>query len=392
MELPTWLRYLLIVLFLIAIAIVIPFIIEERVFDSEVPSKVSNDGWASFLGGFIGSIIALLGVILTIENLKLENKKSNEQNEKRILKEKRLEVIPYLSYSFNDAEAPESYSLIPVGIEDYDIEYDYFVKAHSIKVTNFGLGAACRLFCKIYIKNENENISSEEFSPLLPNLGSECKQSLVFALPRYDDVEHEQYRICVVFFYKDILGNQYYQEIFGIITIDKFECVEEKDLYSIHFDEAEQYEFLPKEKSYEIPSWFNRDETVDEYIRTGFTDYSYELGEALENFMSLKGIKVLNLFESRLLNKAKEFFELPHLDMGRGDLVGAKEIADDRWEYIVFRERAYNLEKKIIYFVTIDIDLNLDKCKVKSLNIYENTLSDNEKLISKFSSKVKRLV
>lgn len=383
---------LVIVVVLIGIAIGIPLIIEALVFDSEVPSRVSNDGWASFLGGFIGSIIALLGVILTIQNLKIENKKINDQNNERILEEKRLENTPYLSYSFTDIEIPDSYSLIPVGIENYDVDYDYFVKAHSIKVTNSGLGAACKLYCKIYIKNENENINSEEFSPILHNLGDECEQTLVFALPRCDDVEHEQYRIGVVFFYKDIFENQYYQEIFGNITIDKFEDGEEKDWYRIHFDKAEQYVFLPKEKSYEVPSWFNRDETVDEYIRTAFTEYSNEPEEVLEEFMSSKGWKVLNLFESRLLNKAKEFFALPHLDMGRGGFVGAKEIECDRWEYIYFSERAYNLKKRIIYFVTIDIDISSKKCKIKNFNIYENSLSDDEKLINKFKSKAKRLI
>ena len=194
MKLSTVFWNLFIVAILIIIAVGVPLFLEQNVFDSEIPSKVSNDGWASFLGGFIGSIIALLGVILTIQNLKLENKKINDQNNERILEENGLENMPYLSYSFTDIEIPDSYSLIPVGIDNYDIDYDYFVKAHSIKVTNSGLGTACKLYCKIYIKNENENINSEEFSPILHNLGDECQQTLVFALPRCDDVEHEKYR------------------------------------------------------------------------------------------------------------------------------------------------------------------------------------------------------
>ena len=58
--------WILLIILLIVIFIAIPFVIDWCIIGNQVPSNISNSDWVGFLSGYIGSIISMLGIIVTI--------------------------------------------------------------------------------------------------------------------------------------------------------------------------------------------------------------------------------------------------------------------------------------------------------------------------------------
>ncbi len=55
--------------------ILIPAFIDKFIFGNNIPSNISNEVWAGFLGSYLGGIATLAAVFITIldNNRKLEN-------------------------------------------------------------------------------------------------------------------------------------------------------------------------------------------------------------------------------------------------------------------------------------------------------------------------------
>jgi len=376
-----------------AFILVIPIFMNDIIFKNNYPSTVSDDGWASFFGSYIGAILTLFGVVLTIKNLEKENKKASKENNERILKEKRLEVLPYLTVSLLDDTIPESYSIIPVGIKDFDINYNYYEKTIKLSIMNEGLGPACDLYCNIHIKNEQDT-NSVYFTKLLPNyrsnLSNKCEKTFVFALPNVFDIKAgvEDYEILLVFFYKDIFSNIYYQELSGSILVDKYINGETEDQYAVHINNLEGYKQIDGAYNYSLPYWFKEEYSAVELVKKQFCDYS-NAEEELTSVLSSKNHKMLQIIKTYLVNEAKKVFDVPHLDMGCGDFVGVKRIEDNVWESLFFEERAFNLNKKILFAIVVKVDLLSENASVTDIQILRNTLSDDKKLLEKYESFVK---
>lgn len=85
-----WLRrhWKTLILVLIA-AILFPLALDVFIFSNSHPSKVSNDGWAGFLGGYIGAII---GAFTTLAAILLEHK----YNEEKHFQDEIKTIRPYL--------------------------------------------------------------------------------------------------------------------------------------------------------------------------------------------------------------------------------------------------------------------------------------------------------
>ena len=62
----------------IGIAFGVPLFLEFFIFRNNFPSELYNDEWASFLGSFLGGLISLVGIYLTIRYTQEENKKERE--------------------------------------------------------------------------------------------------------------------------------------------------------------------------------------------------------------------------------------------------------------------------------------------------------------------------
>lgn len=56
----------------------IPLFLEFCIFRNDFPSVLKNSEWASFLGSFLGGLISLVGIYLTIKYTQAENKKERE--------------------------------------------------------------------------------------------------------------------------------------------------------------------------------------------------------------------------------------------------------------------------------------------------------------------------
>ena len=98
--------------FTIIFLILLPLILDLFVFNNNIYSKASNDGWASFfgsyLGGIFGGIATLAAVLISIKetrDIQKENDKANkakdEINAKKELERERLRIMPILSIENN---------------------------------------------------------------------------------------------------------------------------------------------------------------------------------------------------------------------------------------------------------------------------------------------------
>lgn len=60
-------RNVILVLIIAVIVILTPLALHLFIFENTYLSKVSNDGWAGFFGGYIGAIIGALATIVAIK-------------------------------------------------------------------------------------------------------------------------------------------------------------------------------------------------------------------------------------------------------------------------------------------------------------------------------------
>lgn len=86
---------IILVLFIILIPVA-PILIDLLVFGNNIPSNVSNEVWAGFLGSYIGGIATLFAVFITIRdnNRKLEKQKQIEKETES--EQRKLLIKPYL--------------------------------------------------------------------------------------------------------------------------------------------------------------------------------------------------------------------------------------------------------------------------------------------------------
>ena len=66
-----------IVLFLI-VAILAPLLIDYFIFGNTIPSNISNEAWAGFLGSYIGGLCTMIAVFITVKYYKDSDKKKEK--------------------------------------------------------------------------------------------------------------------------------------------------------------------------------------------------------------------------------------------------------------------------------------------------------------------------
>lgn len=86
--------YVILGISFVILIIALPRIVDLLIFGNTIPSNISNESWAAFLGGYIGAVITgaitLIGIVITIRFTASQNKR-----------DKQLEISPYLTVSFN---------------------------------------------------------------------------------------------------------------------------------------------------------------------------------------------------------------------------------------------------------------------------------------------------
>lgn len=200
------------VIFILVILVLFCCLIFENLFFS----KISIDGWISFLGGCIGAIIGAIATIAAI-SIEIEYNKAEKQ------KEDILSVRPYLY------------------INKFFIEN--ISKKCSIKLTiqNLGLQAAC----SIRIFQNNQDLPQ-------PYTIYDSRCAIAASKEIELDIETDLYNTEYYFFkYYDIKGNLYIQEFRAVInesagdkSLDHFNILEPKMIQT----KKEREEKFPKQK------------------------------------------------------------------------------------------------------------------------------------------------
>lgn len=371
------------------VVLMIPFIFKVVVFDNQNFTYDAKSIWGSFLGGYLGGVVTLISVIVTIVNLNNENTKTNEFNRHENSDIRRLSLLPFLIYNFIKTEIPACYREVPVGVDCEEIDINNPRVAYTMNIKNCGLGIAYDISYRLYIENKN-SYDTEKIIDIVPNSGETYDRDFVFVLPKFESTQ-DDFNICLVVFYKDILKNQYAQEIPGHVSINKIESDKAEFMINVNFFESRPSKHILDEISYSFSETKNREDKLKEYIEFYSSRYTDSPDENLYNDMITMAEPLLKSFYECILVQVKEMFLIPHLEMGKGDLVGFKKIGNEEWEAVCYEKRAFTIDKSITYFLTIKFSLKNRKTRLSRIEICQNNLTDNNRKIMKFNLKVKRL-
>lgn len=186
MKIMNWIKkYGILVLLIVVIVILTPIALHILIFENTYPSKVSNDGWAGFFGGYIGAIIGALATIIAIKLELNDNKKQRKIEAEEKYKDEIKNLRPYLCFH----------------------ETNYVTDEHGLKLTldvkNVGFHAACDI--SIYKINHDKN----DYSPIYNKhtvIGAGEIRQLKFNVD-LEETEFYQFR------FDDIRGDSYKQDI-----------------------------------------------------------------------------------------------------------------------------------------------------------------------------------
>ena len=89
-----------IVLGLIAV-ILFPIVLKLFLIPNVCITDLSTDGWAGFLGGYIGGMATLFAVFLTIDHNNKIFQKQKDNEKKKEEEKTRLSIMPYIQSSYN---------------------------------------------------------------------------------------------------------------------------------------------------------------------------------------------------------------------------------------------------------------------------------------------------
>lgn len=166
--------------------IILPILLDCFVFKNNIPSGVSNDAWAGFLGSYTGAII---GAITTLLVVKLEI-----NNDKRSRKDEEINKLrPYLYLEIKGKVISRNITKV------------------NCVLYNVGLQAACDV-C-LYNNQDNLNESNIVWNEHMLIPQNSTKQ-IEFKL---DLTESE----CYKFVFYDVKSNRYEQEIKAVCTYSK---------------------------------------------------------------------------------------------------------------------------------------------------------------------------
>ena len=84
------------------LAIVAPILIDRLIFGNSVPSNISNEAWASFLGSYIGGLCTLIALVATIHYYKESDKKKEKAA---------IQPFLHVTVGGNDREQKKGFSL-----------------------------------------------------------------------------------------------------------------------------------------------------------------------------------------------------------------------------------------------------------------------------------------
>ena len=179
------------IVLLILIVVITPILLQFFIFNNDVPSKVSNDGWAGFFGGYIGSIIGAIATVIAIKMELDENKKYRMQDEINKYNDEIKSIRPYLCFDETPWETDNGSLTI------------------TLLTKNVGFHAACDI-------SVHKSISSDDRHKPMWNNHMVIGRADVKEIKIWVDLnETEFYR----FEFFDIRGDHYKQDIIIVFEV-----------------------------------------------------------------------------------------------------------------------------------------------------------------------------
>lgn len=263
---------LIIICFVVTI---IPLIVDWLIIGNNVPSNISNSGWVTFLGAYIGALvsgaISLSGIVLTIRFTREQNKMDRE-----------LQIRPYFDIVQTTPIIEENWlGEIKIAFDgEPSIEVSK-IGSSGMRLKNVGTGPATDIFFLVSLdhvdirhKAEYDNTCSYISTNLLRE--DECGTVPIIITHRIshlsgnDVIDHEDrsvslennievknkkihnipedFYITLKLMYRDLIGNQFCQVI-CLSAVGKISFVEFNE-YEFNF-EIEIVEMLPPIKDEE---------------------------------------------------------------------------------------------------------------------------------------------
>lgn len=182
-----WIKnHKILVIIVLLLIMLIPMLLNELLFNNDYPSRVSNDGWAGFFGGYIGAII---GAVMTIAAVLIEIK----NNERIRFKDELRTIRPYLC------------------IQNCFIQTQHDLTTDLVlTVENVGFHAACDIY--LYDGDMDETDPCALYKDHL-TLAANNQKEITVSVNLY---KSERYK----FRYYDIRGDKYEQDLVFEVSYD----------------------------------------------------------------------------------------------------------------------------------------------------------------------------
>ena len=193
------------------VACLVPVLIDKLIFGNNIPSNVSNETWAGFLGSYIGGMATLIAVFITINdnNKKIEEQRKIEKEEE--IAQRKFLLRPYLDTQhkfFNqEAIALENDRIFDIGGNDvkkmryaFSITDEQLIQSRQsiskyvyLKYSIRNIGAGSAVDVKIVINNFPTEIAiakDETINLYLLIDMQESEESILDIRIDYWDTEH----------------------------------------------------------------------------------------------------------------------------------------------------------------------------------------------------------
>lgn len=234
--------YTVFIVFLLCLVFVIfPFLCNQMMNISSFLGYVSDEtkgAWIGYIGAAMGGVITLIGVILTWRYNEKVRIKTYEDNLKLTNEQLRLEKLPYLTFeivqkeNFNDLDL-DSWNVINIGNK---CTRDIYI---FISIGNRGINLAKNVKVQIIVDDIHDHGQLELCQGIIQvnetkykGVEFQCDKNYVLSNL------NKNVSVKLIFFYEDILGNNYEHEYDGTINF-VWEDNKRSDVLCINFNAKE---------------------------------------------------------------------------------------------------------------------------------------------------------
>ena len=370
------------------ILLIVPIFIKSMIYKNVDTSQISGDGWFSFLGAYIGGALTLIGVLITIMHTELESDRIEKRYDKRLKDEKRMEFIPYLKCEFVETSLEaDSHFDLRENIESTSVNSTINI-TKNLEVKNYGFGPAIDVRLTCFINGKQTNVYTKITSIIYNDKNIEVHNHIVSF-----SVDKKEADIVMVLFYKDILGNNYAQEVRGVLFFYE-DCELGQSnipLYDLQFEAELAPRVIADETSFTLAKWYGDDECLNEFVNKFFNKYEKveSRNKCNTNDLQEYDVSIIECFIRRVKIIGKEVFGL-HLGFGKGDIIERRrnKYGEDIWIY--FMEIGLSKARSVEIFLGLNLEYKDRSVRIIKMETYNNTISDDEKKNKKFERELKK--